>query len=138
MTTWFDQGSAGVDDRRRIRYMFQHFHAGDHIVAAGLAGSHGFSRNQFIPDLHAAFQAMQVGNLQCLFRQVNSRDVSALARHGLGKDATTATDVENGLASQRGNAVDPFQAQWIDFMQRAEFGRRIPPTMSEVTEFLEF
>jgi hypothetical protein len=34
--------------------------------------------------------------------------------------------------------VDPAQANRIEFMQRFEFGVRVPPTMREVAKFLQF
>jgi hypothetical protein len=34
--------------------------------------------------------------------------------------------------------VDPVQANGVEFVQRFEFGVRVPPTMREVAEFLQF
>jgi hypothetical protein len=79
---------------------------------------------------------MQVGHLQRLLGQVDAGHRGALARHRFAEDAAAAADVDDVLAGQRHARVDPFQAQRIDFVQRAELGGRVPPAVREVGEFL--
>jgi hypothetical protein len=59
-------------------------------------------------------------------------------RHGLGQDAAAATHVEHALALERGELVDPLQAQGVDLVQWPELALRIPPAVGEITEFGQF
>src|SRR6185436_8202059 len=64
-------------------------------------------------------------------------DARAAARHALGENAAAAADVEHVLARERRVALDPFQAQRIDLVQRPELALRVPPARGEAAEFLE-
>ncbi len=82
--------------------------------------------------------SMQVGHLERLVRQVDAGHPGALAGHRFGQDAAAAADVDDILASERDTRIDPFQPQWIDLMQGAEFGGRVPPAVGQFAEFLDF
>src|SRR5205807_1565916 len=55
------------------------------------------------------------------------------------EDAAAATDIERTLAREPTHeALDMPEAQRVDFVQRTELARRIPPAMRERAEFRQF
>ena len=116
LAAWFHQRSAGFDDGGGVGYVFQHFHAGDHVVQAGFARGHVFGGDFFIAHLHTGFQAVQVGHLQRLVGQVYAGHLCAFSCHRFRQDAAAAADVDDVLACQRSPGVDPFQPQRVDFV----------------------
>ncbi|MNT63365.1 hypothetical protein D3C72_2011740 [compost metagenome] len=79
-----------------------------------------------------------MSDLERLGREVDAQHVGALARHRIGQDAAAAADIDHALARNRRNTVNPFQPQWIDFVQRAEFALQIPPPVCEFRKLGQF
>ena len=77
---------------------------------------------------------MQLGDAQAFLAKVDARHLGAAPRHRLGEDAAAAADVEHLLAGEAGGAVDPFQAQRVDLVQRPELALRVPPAVRELAE----
>src|SRR4051794_291041 len=80
---------------------------------------------------------MQLRDTQAFLAEVDAGDLGAAARHRLGEDAAAAADVEHLLAGEAGGAVDPFQAQRVDLVQRPEFALGVPPAVCELRKLLE-
>ena len=85
----------------------------------------------------AAFEQMQLRDLERFFRKVDSRHRCAQPRHRFREDAAAAADVEHALAGQLRQPVDPGEAQRVEIVQRAELALRIPPAVRELAEFRE-
>ncbi|MDT4853394.1 hypothetical protein FQZ97_876590 [compost metagenome] len=133
------QRRAGAHDGGGIRHMFQHFHAGHHVVMAGPFGRQLFDGDLAVIHLHARFQAMQACHLQGFVGQVDAGDFRAAAGHGFGQDAAAATHVQHGLARQAARALlDPFQPQGVDGVQGLELAFGIPPAARQGTELVQF
>ena len=112
--------------------MLEHFHAGDDIEAARLLSGQCLGTDLAV--LHAAracFECMKLRHFERLAGQVDTQHFRALASHRIGQDATAAADIEHSALRYRRNTVNPFQTQWIDFVQRAEFAFQIPPAMGQ-------
>src|SRR4051812_1709557 len=80
---------------------------------------------------------MQLRDTQAFLAEVDAGDLGAAARHRLGEDAAAAADVEHLLAGKAGGAIDPFQAQRVDLVQRPEFALGVPPAVCELRKLLE-
>jgi hypothetical protein len=80
---------------------------------------------------------VELGHLERLGSEVDAEHVGTAARHRVGKDAAAAADIEDALALQRREAVDPVEAQRVDLMQRPEIAFRVPPAVGELAEFGE-
>ncbi|MNC89875.1 hypothetical protein D3C83_58800 [compost metagenome] len=80
---------------------------------------------------------MQLGYLEGLFSQVDSRHHGAARGHRLGQDAAPAADVEDALAFEARDSIYVIQAQRIDVVQRLELGAGVPPAVGELAEFVE-
>ena len=105
---------------------------------SGLLGGEFFHGDLAVVDLFAAFQQMQLGDLQGLVAQVDAGDLRAQAGHAFRQDAAAAADIQHGLAGQAGEAVDVVQAQRVDVVQRLEFAVRVPPAVGQLGEFFQF
>ena len=106
MSARFEQRGAGVDHGRRIRHVFEHFHAGHHVKAGGRFGSKVFDGDTPVIDLLSGFEQVQLRHFQRFVRKINAGDPGAADSHGFSEYAATAADVEHGFALQRGDAVD--------------------------------
>jgi hypothetical protein len=113
MPAGLDQRSAGGDRTGRIGDVFEHFHAGNDIVAAALLNSQFFSRRPCGSQPSTAFQQVQAGNAQRLVGKIDTGDRRTSLAHPFGKQATAATDVKHALAGQLALTVDPVQAQGL-------------------------
>src|SRR3954468_11438196 len=80
---------------------------------------------------------MQLRYTQAFLAEIDPGDLGAALRHRLGEDAAAAADVEHLLAGEAGGAVDPFQAQRVDLVQRPELALRVPPAVRELRKFVE-
>ena len=134
----FDQLHAGGDDGGGVGHVFEHFHAGDDVIASRFACGERFCCDFFVTDGNAAFQAMQVGYAQRFAGEVDAFGLGPEFGHRFGEDAAAAADVEHFLARKLGMAVDPLEPDRVQVVQGFEFGLRIPPAMREFTEFLQF
>ena len=79
-----------------------------------------FGGNTLVAHVCAAFQAVELGDLQRFLGQIDTRHVGTSPRHRFGEDPAATADVEYTPARQRCQRVDPVQTQRIDFMQRTE------------------
>ena len=70
--------------------------------------------------------------------QVDAQNLSPLARHGIGQDTPATPDVQNFQPGQGHQSVYPFQAQWVDLVQRPEFTFRVPPTVGQIRKLGQF
>ena len=107
-------------------------------AAVGFALGERFGGDQFITHRDAGFEAVQVGDFQCLLRQVYASDVGAFSGDRFGEDASATANVNHALARERNACIDPLQTKRIDFMQRTEFRGGVPPAMGQFAEFLQF
>ncbi|MNS82171.1 hypothetical protein D3C72_1159080 [compost metagenome] len=119
--------------------MFQHFHASDHVVLAGLFGSQFFHGHFAVFHLHARLQAVQAGHLERFVGQIDASHVRTAARHRFRQDSAAAADVQHLFAGKAARAfLNPFQPQRIDGVQRLELAFGIPPTAGQGAELVEF
>src|SRR6266481_2291993 len=133
-----DQFCASGNHAVRVRHVFEHFQTSDDIVVRGLFGSQVFYGDVAIVDLLAAFQQMQLGDLQRFVREINARYLCAQPGHALRQDAAAAADIQHGFSGQRCLAVDITQTQGVDVVQRLELAVRIPPFVGKLREFFYF
>ena len=63
---------------------------------------------------------MKVCDLQRFFREINAGDRSPFLGHRLSEYAAAAAYIERTFSNQRRSAIDPFEAQWIDFVEWTE------------------
>ena len=134
------QFGAGSDDGGGVGYVFQQFHAGNHIE-----GVRHFFGQLFHSDVAVAdvadifFQGVQFGDFQGFFRHIDAGNcVGTELGHALGKNAAATADVQYGFAGQTGVAVDIAQAQRVDVVQGFEFAGFVPPFVGKAAEFVDF
>jgi hypothetical protein len=118
--------------------VFQHFHAGHDVVGAGFAGGECLRGDFFVIYGYTTFKAVKICHAERLARQVDSLHVGAQSGHRFRQDAAAAANIEHPLAGQVRLSIDPVEPDRIQFMQRFEFGVRVPPAMGEIAEFLQF
>ena len=103
-----------------------------------------FGSQVFRPDfpvLHArrlCLQGVQLRDPQRFAGQICAQHMRTLARHGVGKDAATTTDIHHLQALQRHKPIDPVQPQGVDLVQGTEFPLLVPPAVRELGELREF
>lgn len=115
-----DQAVAGADHRGRVRHVFEHLQAGDHVELPGHFLGHLLGGDLPVVDGDAGFQLVQARHRERRFAHVDAGDVGAALGHGFAEDAAAATDVEHLLAGQAGALVDPVDAQRVDVVERLE------------------
>ena len=86
----------------------------------------------------AGFQAMQVGNVDQLFAEIDAQRIGAAFSQAFGQNPAAATDVDHALVLQVGISPDEFQAQWVDVVQGFELAVWIPPAFGLRAEFVDF
>ena len=59
----------------------------------------------------------------------HAQHLRALTRHGVGQDATAATNIHHLEALQRHQSVNPVQPQGVDLVQWAELALLVPPAV---------
>ncbi len=132
------EAPAGRDDRSGVRDVFEHLHAGDDVEPFGQLIGERLHRDLAVGDARRrCLDRVELGHLERLGSEVDAEHVGTTARHRVGKDAAAAADVEDALALQRREAIDPVEAQRIDLMQRPEVALGIPPAVGEVAELGE-
>ena len=117
--------------------MLEHFHAGDDVEALRLFEREILGADLSVCDLEAAFEQVQLRDLERLVGKIDSGDARSARSHAFGKNAAAAAHVEHAPAVERGMRVDPIDAQRIDVVQRFEFAVGIPPAVRELAEFLD-
>src|SRR5713226_9889208 len=80
---------------------------------------------------------MKLRHLERLVGEIDALHARSAPRHGFGEDAAAASDVERRFPGERGESVDPVQAQRIDLVQRLELAARIPPAVRKRAEFFK-
>ena len=90
--------------------MFQHFHAGDNIVASGFLCGEVFGRNIAVVHAAAAFQQVQAGDTEGLFREVDAGNSCAAGGHGFRKQAAATTHIQYLFTGEGRVSVDPVKA----------------------------
>ena len=108
------------------------------------AGSRNFcSSRDPVVNIDALLRSMQRRDLYVLVDDIDSRNACSQLRHGFGKNAAAAADVENLQAFKRplnGSAtgemptefvLDVLGAEFIEFVQRPERSVAIPPGICE-------
>jgi hypothetical protein len=118
--------------------VLEHFEAGYGIESAGHFIGQLFDRNLAVIDLLAAFQQMQLGDAEWLFRKVDTGHRGAPYCHAFREQAAATADVEYALAGNADGLVDPVQAKRVDVVQRLELAVRVPPVVSEVAKLFQF
>ena len=99
---------------------------------------HRFCADFLIADLDTGFQAVQIGNLDQFFAEVNTGDIGAELGQSFAENTTPATDIDNTLAADVDKITDKADAQRIDIVQRFKFPVRIPPALGQRPEFMDF
>jgi hypothetical protein len=133
-----DQCRTSGNRTGRIGYVFEHFHAGNDIVAAGFLGGECFGGDLAVVNRAPAFEQMQTRHTERFVGEINPGHRRSPVAHAFGEQTATATDVKHPLAGERAEAVDPVKAQWVDVVQWLEVAAGIPPAMRKLAEFLEF
>ena len=80
---------------------------------------------------------VELRHLERLGSEVDAEHLGSAARHRVGEDAAAAADVENTLALERREAVDPVEAQRVDLVQRPEIALGVPPAVGQLAELRE-
>lgn len=132
------QLSAGAYRACRIRHVLQQFHARDHIEVLRQLARQVLRCDLTVLDVVAAFEQMQLRDLERFFREVDAGHASAALRHALGENAAAAADVDHGFVFQCDHAVNVIEPQRVEIMQRLEFARGVPPPVREFAEFGDF
>jgi len=128
MAARFHQLPAGPDHRRRVRHVFQHFHARHHIEGLRLLDRQLLHRHLTVFEIvHPGLSGMQASDGQRRFAHVDAQHLRTPARHRFGQNTAAAAHVQHTLAAQRGAFVNPVQPQRVDLVQRLEFGVGVPP-----------
>ena len=91
-----------------------------------------------IIDVQALGSGVTARRLDVFHGRIKAGHLRAKARQRLRQDAAAAADIEYPFARKARVRVDPVEANRIQFMQRFEFGIRVPPAMREIAEFLQF
>ncbi len=89
--------------------MLKHFQAGDYVVGLRALLGDRLGGDGSILNFPAGFEQVQFGDLECLVGKVDTSDLGAFGRHGLGQYAATTADIDNRFASKGSQAVDPLQ-----------------------------
>src|SRR4249919_627392 len=129
---------AGLDDRCRIGDVLQHLHAGDRVEFPGHFPGQRFGGLQAIVDVDAAFQAMELGDLDQLGGEVKRRHLRAVACECFAEQARSTTHVEYGGALQLHAIGHVTQACRVERVQRLLRAFRVPPALRQRTELVEF
>ena len=113
--------------------MFEHLHAGDHVILARLLDGQFLGADFAVCDIGClGFQRMQLRDTQCLGRKVDAQHLGATSRHRIGQDSATTPHIHNGKPLQRTSCSDPVQPQRIDLVQWTKFAVLVPPAMGQI------
>ena len=124
--------------RGRIGNVFEHLHAGDHVVFSGLGVLQLFGVFDAIVDLQAGIECVEPCGLHHARREVDCGDQRAGARQRLGEQAAAAAHVENLRIRKHAALLHVARAHGIELVQRLEFAIDIPEAMSRGFEFRNF
>jgi hypothetical protein len=92
------------------RDVLEHLHAGDDVEALGHLLGQRLDRDLAVGDARRRrLDRVELRHLERLVGEVDAEHVGAAARHRIGEDAAAAADVENALALERREAVDPVE-----------------------------
>ena len=97
-----------------------------------------FRRFPRVAHRNAAFQRVQLGDLDRQRREIDSDDLCAALRHRFAQQAAAAAHIEHALALERGAAVHIVKTNRIQRMQRPELSLGIPPALRYGVEAGEF
>ena len=132
------ESGASANETRGVGHVLEQLHAGDDVVGAGGARGEVLGGDRFVRHRDLALKQVELCHLQRLLREIDAGHARAALRHGLGEDAAAASDIERRFPRERGEPVDPVQAQRIDLVQRLELALRVPPAVRERAEFFQF
>ena len=95
-----NQIRAGFDHRGRVGHVFQHFHTGHNIEAAGVFCCKCLSTGAVVRYFNARFQAVKLRYLQRGFSHINTRHICATLSKRFRQNAATAADIQNLFTEQ--------------------------------------
>ncbi len=131
------EAGAGRDHGRRLGYVFEHLHAGDHIEPGRTLRGQVLHRDSTIAHLDTGLQGVQLRDLQRPLPHVDAGDPRPAHGHTLGQNAAAAPDIQDFLAGEPRRPVDVVQPQGIDVMQGLELTVGIPPTAGQFLELAD-
>ena len=70
--------------------------------------------------------------------EIDAQHHGATPRHRVSRDAAATAHIEDLLARECRQLVDPVEPQRVDLMKRFELAVRVPPAVGQFTEFREF
>ena len=91
-----DQFGAGGDDGGGVGHVFEHFHAGNHVVGSRLFGSKRFHTDAAVAQVgQALLFGVGLGYLKGFFGHVDAGGLCGFAGEGFAEDAAAAAYVEH-------------------------------------------
>ena len=124
-----DQFGAGGNHGGGVGHVFEHFHAGNHVVGSRLLGGERFHADAAVVQVgQALLFGMGLGYLKGFFGHVDAGGLRGFAGKGFAEDAAAAAHVEHVFAGQPAAMfADETQSQRVDFMKGFKFALGIPP-----------
>lgn len=93
------QFGAGGDDGGGVGHVFEHFHAGNHVVGGRLLGGERFHADAAVAQVGQALSfGVGLGYLKGFFGHVDAGGLCGFAGEGFAEDAAAATYVEHVFA----------------------------------------
>ena len=94
-----DQFGAGGDDGGGVRHVFEHFHAGNHVVGGRLLGGERFHADAAVAQVgQALLFGVGLGYLKGFFGHVDAGGLCGFAGESFAEDAAAAAYVEHVFA----------------------------------------